>query len=299
MDTEICEFVDQRFGTEETKKMLNIRKGGDNNEKGNKFEQYYSVSFIIETIAKTPDDISEITVSSQELGFVDDFIVRNNKISRKINYQAKNSSGSAADWTDEMHNRFAMQDSIDLEFHKYESATQVLLVSSEQKHIDNKEKIKLLNNPSFSSEFFPYENSVNQLINTSQQTRNALEKICGQKSLSKLDFGFKVMLGAWEGSSGERTISDVFQQAKSMAHPDIFKPLTSTKVPDWLTNKINSLNNIDLVVESTNFSVHYNGFEVDIYHELPEPPESELSKIINEFDFMAFLIEQTKDDYKS
>lgn len=294
---DICDYVGQVFGDEARKKMLNIRKGGDNNDKGNKYEQFFSVDYIINILATAPNDAPYITVASQEMGFVDDFIVRDNKRNQKDNYQAKNSDGPPADWSEEMHDRFKKQQTIDTNFHGYKDASQTLLVSSKQKHENNSTKLKNLGVKAFKSEFFPFAPSSPELISISLQTRNSLEKLCGKKSLSTLDHGFKVMLGAWSSLSGEKAISDIFQIAIDMSNPNIFEK-THIEPPDWLTQKINSFNNIDIRVESTNFSVQCNGLEVNIYSELPEPSQSELSEITDELEFVVFLLALTQDDYK-
>lgn len=294
---DICDYVSQTFGSDARKKMLNIRTGGDNNDKGNKYEQFFSVDYIINILAMAPDDASDITVASQEMGFVDDFIVRNKKHSQKDNYQAKNSSGQTADWSDEMQGRFEMQQNIDINFHGYNDATQTLLVSSEEKHATNSAKLEALGIKTFQSKFFPYAPSSSQLISISPQTRDGLEKICGKKSLSILDHGFRVMLGAWSSLSGETTVEDIFQTAREMSNPNIFVK-AHFEPPDWLIEKVHSFNNINIEVESTNFSVQCNGLEVNIYSELPEPSRSELSEITNEFDFVVFLLALTQNDYK-
>lgn len=78
-------------------------------------------------------------MSAQELAWVDDVCVRIGG-KRKINYQAKNSAGDAANWDPEISARFAKQQVIDTDHHRFDEAQQVLLVSCENKHLKNKEK---------------------------------------------------------------------------------------------------------------------------------------------------------------
>lgn len=88
----------------------------------------------------TPAECENYRISCQEAAFVDDLCVRNVTTGHKVNYQAKNSDGSAANWDADMQNRFDMQAVIDEHHHKAATWEQVLVVSSEAKAAANDAK---------------------------------------------------------------------------------------------------------------------------------------------------------------
>lgn len=126
---DLFQFVETEYGVEAAANMKNIHIGGSNNQKGSLFEQYFAICKICEIASSYQEQLSNVVVSAQEVGFVDDFCVRYNASKTKINYQAKNSAGAPADWTLEKTTKFMRQHLIDISFHKFASSSQVLLVS--------------------------------------------------------------------------------------------------------------------------------------------------------------------------
>lgn len=126
---DLFQFVETEYGVEAAANMKNIHIGGSNNQKGSLFEQYFAICKICEIASSYQEQLSNVVVSAQEVGFVDDFCVRYNASKTKINYQAKNSAGAPADWTLETTTKFMRQHLIDISFHKFASSSQVLLVS--------------------------------------------------------------------------------------------------------------------------------------------------------------------------
>jgi hypothetical protein len=105
---DLVEFVHDSYGPEVAEKLRRIRTGGDNNQKGGLYEDFFAVARIC-AIAAHEEQLDQFEISSQELAFVDDLCIRDNSQKLKTNYQAKNSFGSAADWTDEIEERFRLQ----------------------------------------------------------------------------------------------------------------------------------------------------------------------------------------------
>tara|TARA_R110001583_G_scaffold156831_2_gene308545 strand:- start:35898 stop:36797 length:900 start_codon:yes stop_codon:yes gene_type:complete len=296
---DITEYVKDKFGKDQCTKMINIRRGGDNNNKGNRLEEFFAVNSIVKIIAtSTDDDISNIIVVAQDPGFVDDFVIKDKVRDHKTNYQIKNSAGVAANWTGEMQDRFEMQQDLDTGYHNFGNASQVLLVSDSAKQKANAQALTKLGNSAFKSQFFPDAASTFELLNRSEELRTNMEQICGEKNLSTLDQGVRVVLGEWKSSSDERSIADIFQGVRDMSKPDIFKSGTKLEPPRWLLNTAEPFNNIEIVVKSVGLSVRYNGFEVNIFKELEEPSQLILSGVSNELKFIELLLSLTQDDYK-
>lgn len=260
-------FVIQNYGSETAKRMKRINTGGLSNQKGSCFEQYFAISKICELANEDSYDLSKTLISSQEEGFVDDLCIRDDNSRKKTNYQAKNSAGAAADWTNDITNRFTMQKHIDVSFHKYSASLQILLTSCPEKRNENESKIPVdIAEYAFSS-YFPYYDNNYDLITKYAPLRSNLEKLTGETRLDQLDYAFKLLHGVWMSTNNGRSVQQILDSAECEGKPSIFKKsmLQIDNAPEWLTiliHDIPALQGVSISVESTRVKVQFNGLEV-------------------------------------
>ena len=209
----LAEFVQDQFGKEAAKKLLSIRRGGDNNQKGGLYEDFFAISQIC-AIAATEQELGQHEISSQELAFVDDLCIRDYSRNTKTNYQARNSSGESAAWTPDIEERFRFQYSIDKNFFGVKDSFQILLVSNKDRAISNQNKIPANVREVFLSEFFPYQQSSISLILDRHCLRSSLELLCDSHDLSNIDSAFRILLGVWRSDQVPRTVKDIFARAR-------------------------------------------------------------------------------------
>lgn len=288
----VSDYVKQVFGEAFAKKLTKIRTGGDNNQKGTDFENFYAVVKICE-IASSASNLDDYTVSSQELAFVDDLCVRCVNLGEKINYQAKNSALAAADWDNEMEERFRMQSDIDAAFHKLPNNQQILLVSSFDKAAANDAKIPMPMKAYAKSEFFPHANSPYQLFDQHAAARQVLEAVCDSKDLAVLDAAFRLVLGVWTAENDRpRSVGDLIGLARANSRPDIFGGQMPHRpgVPGWILAKCAALQGFATRVEFGNFIVSYNGLEVSIPSTTETPEPDTLAELDTPEAFLAFLM---------
>ncbi|MDI9776933.1 hypothetical protein QM325_04075 [Pseudomonas putida] len=286
-------FVEARFGEKKAEKLGHIGTGGENNKKGSDFESSYAVHTVCSIgAAVTPAECENYRISCQEAAFVDDLCVRNVTTGHKVNYQAKNSDGSAANWDADMQNRFDMQAVIDEHHHKAATWEQVLVVSSEAKAAANDAKIPDGMRAYCRSEYFPYEHSSTALVMEHVPLRQALTTLCGSPNLSLMDAAFRLVLGQWcADNRNGRTVLDVLTKAKASSHPDIFGGFHPPEVqqmvaanddsdspPRWLTDLLDRFQMGPVTVECTAFKVSYNGMEVKVAVNAAAPEPSKLSE---------------------
>lgn len=212
----LAEFVQDQLGKEAAKKLLSIRSGGDNNQKGGLYEDFFAVSQIC-AIAATEQELDQHEISSQELAFVDDLCIRDYSRNTKTNYQARNSSGDAAAWTPDIEERFRFQCLIDRNFFSVKNSFQILLVSSEDRALSNQNKIPANERGVFLSEFFPYQESSIRLILERRCLRSNLKLLCDSHDLSNIDSAFRILLGVWRSDQAPRTVKDIFTRARQGA----------------------------------------------------------------------------------
>lgn len=283
----VQEFVSARFGHDCAQQLEHIARGGKSNKKGADFEGCYAV-YMIASIAATaaPAECAHHHVSSQETAFVDDLCVRNQVIGTKRNYQAKNSDGSAADWTDELRARFEMQIIVDIEHHRVQQQEQVLVVSCADKAAANQKKIPHAMQSCCRAEYFPYELTSIALLMSHEPLQSVFAKLCNSRQLGHLDAAFRIILGQWHADNNAgRTVLDVLTKAKASARPDIFggfhppqrcwqeglsaPPYTP---PSWLTEVLDRFQMGVATVECAAFKVSYNGLDVQVAAHAPAPP---------------------------
>jgi len=284
-------YVKEKYGDDAAKNLKRIRTGGDNNQKGATFEIFYAVSKTC-SIAAHESALNDFIISAQEEAFVDDLCIRQISTSKKINYQAKNSSGAAANWNDALEKRFEWQREIDIEHHKFKSSHQVLLVSCAEKASNNSIRIPLSHIDYCSSEYFPYADNSVSTIRASSELRADLEKLCDSTDLSTIDSAFRLVLSAWMSKDTPRSIEDIIGTAKHDAKPDIFADFIEErpKIPGWLLEKCGAFQGMDVRVESGRFVVSYSGLDVSIGKSFPSPDKEVLDNLLTEGTFIAYLM---------
>lgn len=305
---DVKQWVKDNLGPDMATKLANIGKGGANNKKGATYENFFAASKIC-CLAAEQDiaAIDDFLIGSQEEAFVDDLCVRQLSTNAKTNYQAKNSSGAAADWTQEMQERFEMQRRIDLELHLSTISTQVLLVSCTEKAAANDGKIPQGMKGYCSSEHFPYYESSTKLLLQHAPLRQALSTLCGGTSYSNADAAFRLILGEWcADSDNGRTVGDVMRKASSNAKPDLFAPfsqrledgrandaaaeLTPADAPRWLIDLLSAFQMPLPTVECGAFIVSYNGMQARVESGVPNPKPETLAELKSRGDIYLFLM---------
>ncbi|MEQ4315723.1 hypothetical protein ABNM01_21530 [Pseudomonas syringae] len=291
----VLDFVGQTFGEKCVARLKNIGRGGGNNKKGGDFENFYAASQICMLGGSHGSAAEDFFISCQEAAFVDDVCVRHIPAAVKTNYQAKNSAGSAADWDDEMQERFEMQQTMDLGVHEAASSFQILLVSDAEKAAANDAKIPAAMKAYSKSEHFPYHKASPELIGEHAPLRIALAKLCNTHNLATLDTAFRVVLGEWcaDNSSG-RNVGEILLNAKRALRPNILPgvvgPVGARPVPSWLGNLLMAFQLPPATVECGAFQISSNGFTVAVEFDVPEPSPRMLEKVQSRGDVFDFLM---------
>lgn len=293
---QLVDYIDKNFSNADAKMLINMRRGGDNNKKGESFETYYAAAKVCDIAANNRHLLNDFIVSSQTMGFVDDLCVRQLSVGLKENYQAKNSSGSAGSWNAEIEKRFRMQTQIDHEFYKCANSRQVLLVSCAKKALENAAKIPDELKNSCSSEHFPYAAKATMVLYQSAELRKNLEKICDTTDLSNLDAAFRCVVAAWICSDEERSVSDIIGEAKRISKPNLFGSLIAEQpaLPDWLHRACMTFQDLQPRVEFGKIIVSYNGLEVSLGEASVEPDSIALAGFNDIGQVLAFIMSEAQ-----
>ncbi|EIC24001.1 hypothetical protein [Thiorhodovibrio frisius] len=279
---DLVEFVENRFGVKCAGSLGRIRVGGDSNQKGGLYEDFFAVSLSC-SLASQEQELEQYQIAAQEVAFVDDLCIRDYSRNTKTNYQAKNSSGKAAQWTPHIERMFRYQRRIDEEFFKFEKSVQVLLVSCKEIASANSQKIPADARDGFRSEFFPYKASSTQLILEHEELRGNLEKICDSTEPADIDSAFRILLGVWRSDQDPMTVQELFLRARKESKPDLFQGMLKREacVPQWLEEKCQELKGISVRLGTGRCLVVFNGFEVSFPLSAPTPEMRELDEIVS------------------
>lgn len=172
----------------------------------------------------------------QIIGFVDDICHIDGNQQIKYNYQAKNSSGAAADWTDDISERFRKQRVIDSHCFKINQTKNRLLVSNKTKALRNLKKIPDDLNELDSCEYFEYHQTLVDLVYNTPLL-NLIKKLINSSNNSDIDYAAKLILGVLQANQ-YKSVTDIFSQAQATAYPNPFikfRPAPKTdSTPVWL-----------------------------------------------------------------
>lgn len=219
--------------------------GGAINEKGNKYESYFTVHQIVTNANLFPNSTSTIFISSQENSFVDDLLVDNSSF--RYLYQLKTSkklSWSLARIMKTINFDFSIQRRIEIFYkRKFElglvvsySTLEANLKKSLPKHLSSCTKII----------YFPYHDSLPKQIINDSAFRLELEKLSGltTPTTDKLESLAACILGFWSSTNKKKiSLKSILSKVESLGYSFIkprvihkLSPATLTildKIPDF------------------------------------------------------------------
>ena len=232
----IIDYVSAEFSIADSKTLQNIHQGGLNNTKGRDYENYFQLHKAFEIAALDDCDFDKQILGMQVIGFVDDICHIDANQQVKYNYQAKNSSGSAADWTVDFSDRCRKQRLIDYNCFKIKKTKNHLLVSNENKVIENLKKIPDDLKDLDTCYYFEYHMTLVELI-LKTPLSGYIKKLINSNSNSDVDYAAKLILGVLQANK-YKSVADIFSQAQSDAYPNPFIKFRSApkmvSIPLWL-----------------------------------------------------------------
>ncbi len=236
INEQIIDYVSTKFGEKDCQKLKNIHQGGLNNSKGRDYENYFQLYKAFEIAAGDSCNFDKQLLAMQVIGFVDDICHIDGDKLIKYNYQAKNSSGAAADWTDDISERFRKQRAIDNHCFKVSHTKNCLLVSSRNKAVENAKKIPDdLKGIDTCQHFFYHQTLVELVYGTVLSTY--IKKLINNNNISNIDYAAKLILGVLQANQYQ-SIADIFSQAQADAYPNPFikfRPDSKTvSIPLWI-----------------------------------------------------------------
>ncbi|WAU73623.1 hypothetical protein [Acinetobacter sp. TR11] len=299
--SEIELFVEKELGKAVLLNLKRIHIGGTNNKKGRDYENFFQLFKAFELGSQDIDHRKHL-LSCQELAFIDDVCHWDLEKSIKHNFQAKNSSGSAANWTSDITTRCKHQTILDKKFHNITKSKNYLLVSCEKKRIDNLKKVPIKLNKLNTCIFFPYCKNLVELLDQTN-LKHYVTTLIETDEPSQIDFAANLILGVLQGRSSE-DVKSIFEQACSSAYPNPFikfrnNTSTNCEIPKWVEQIVTtSSNNTTYRLQSGRvYLCIATGFEVTASLDfILQVPESKYQEITNTKDLAMLFMSLTSDE---
>jgi hypothetical protein len=172
------------------------QRGGEANNRGNTYENYFAVFKIISTINIAPNHLHSFFISSQVNGFVDDFHIHDQIGKLHSYYQLKTSAVLSWGKTfGSLSFNFNMQRK--LETFRRRQLQLNLVVTDKQLSLSLERQIPKKIKTYTYVHVFPYFSSITQQIAQDLYFRQELQQICAVTDTDKLEALAKCFLGAW------------------------------------------------------------------------------------------------------
>lgn len=204
--------------------LANKHKGGENNQKGGLYEDFYAVFQIVKHLAKYKHELDAVSFQAQlKDTFVDDLLIARPDIN--IYHQLKNTQQVV--W-----GSVNKKGDIAFDFvHQIEECTESgkdfvlkLIYSAQESHV--KDQVPELIAKYSKAEWFPYQEDLNQLVMISPDFKEALRAISSEGADTQDDKLADIailFLGVWRGSNSNDHISllDLVTKAEKEKHVNL------------------------------------------------------------------------------
>lgn len=192
------EQIETLFGSDVLEYFKNKQTGGENNQKGGRYEDFFVVMQLAKLFYLLFDNTrQDIDIHTQAPAFVDDLVIVAESGSSQHHFQLKDKikvswgSGSKS-ISDDFHKQKLLNDDVGIE------QTRIDLVWSDEIRVSKlKKKIPSIIADFSDVIFFPKVQTVNQLLLLHEEFRNCIKAICFSDESDKLEALAVIILGHW------------------------------------------------------------------------------------------------------
>ncbi|MBE9189380.1 hypothetical protein IQ230_03170 [Gloeocapsopsis crepidinum LEGE 06123] len=211
--------IRELFGDKDLKYLKNKNRGGSNNTKGNTYENYFAVYRIALLSPEVLEEHKEIQISSQVLAFVDDLIIEYVNENIIWHYQLKNSSDITWDKGKKTNQSIADDFHKQYQLNKSQSKESELHLVVSYQYLLDKLKADIPTSLEQYSRviYFPYEDSLEEVLKKEDSFRHAIEYLCAfdNPDPDKIECVASVLLGAWTSSTKSNSVKDILKKAQA------------------------------------------------------------------------------------
>lgn len=198
MNHQFEQRIETLFGSDALKYYKNKQKGGAANQKGGDYENFFSVMQLAKLFCLLFDNKQQdIEIHTQAEAFVDDLLIIDNSDNGQHHFQLKNTDkvnwgSDSKSISNDFYRQKVLNDNVGIEH------TQASLVCSNQQRVNQLHQEIPVNIAEFSDVvFFPYAQTLNQLLFLHEEFKNWIKSICYSDEIDKLEALATIILGHW------------------------------------------------------------------------------------------------------
>ena len=255
--------VESLFGSDVEKYFINKQIGGNSNQKGSRYEDFFSVMQLAQLFQLlTNDDKDDIEIYAQAEAFVDDLLVKFQKHNAQHHFQLKTSP--TVSWgtglksiSDDFYKQKVLNDSLGVD------KTRAVLVCSDKEKAARLQKNTPDNIADFTDIiFFPEANTINHLILIDDEFKTLIGQICFSNDIDKLEALAMLILGHWINKKTTLTSVNELLSTLENAFPNYLARLNVTEnlLPE-VERIFSTITNFSFKIEKGYFSWQYHDFD--------------------------------------
>ena len=256
--------VKDLFGPDVEKYFVNKQIGGNSNQKGSRYEDFFSVMQLAQLfqLLTNDDDKDDIEIYAQAEAFVDDLLIKFKKHNIQHHFQLKNTP--TVNWgkglksiSDDFYKQKVLNDNLGIDI------TRTVLVCSDKEKAARLQKNIPTNIADFADIiFFPEVDTINHLILIDDQFKMLIGQICFSNDIDKLEALAKLILGHWVDK--KTTLSSVNKLLSTLenAFPNYLARLNVTEnlLPE-VERIFSTITHFSFKIEKGYFSWQYHDFD--------------------------------------
>jgi len=256
--------VKDLFGPDVEKYFINKQTGGNSNQKGSRYEDFFSVMQLAQLfqLLTNDDDKDDIEIYAQAEAFVDDLLIRFQKHNIQHHFQLKTSP--TVSWgndlksiSDDFYKQKILNDNLGIDI------TRTVLVCSNKEKAVRLQKRVPQNIADFADIiFFPEADTINHLILIDDEFKTLIGRICFSNDIDKLEALAMLILGHWVNKKTTLTsVNELFSTLEN-AFPNYLAKLNVTEnlLPE-VERIFSTITNFSFKIEKGYFSWQYHDFD--------------------------------------
>ncbi len=256
--------VKDLFGSDVEKYFINKQTGGNSNQKGSRYEDFFSVMQLAQLfqLLTNEDDKDDIEIYAQAEAFVDDLLIKFQKHNIQHHFQLKTSP--TVSWgndlksiSDDFYKQKVLNDNSGIDI------TRTVLVCSNKEKSARLQKNIPQNIADFSDViFFPEVDTINHLILIDDQFKALIGQICFSNDIDKLEALAKLILGHWVDKKTTLSSVNEFLSSLEKTFPNY---LARSNVAENLLPEVerifSTITNFSFKIEKGYFSWQYHDYD--------------------------------------
>ena len=256
--------IERLFGPDVKKYFINKQMGGNSNQKGSRYEDFFSVMQLAQLfqLLTNDDDKDDIKIYAQAEAFVDDLLIKFQKHNTQHHFQLKTSltvswGNDLKSISDDFYKQKVLNDDSGIDI------TRTVLVCSDKETADRLQKSVPQNIADFADTlFFPEADTINHLILIDDEFKTLIGRICFSNDIDKLEALAMLILGHWVNKKTTMTSVNKLLSTLENAFPNYLARLNVTEnlLPE-VERIFSTITNFSVKIEKGYFSWQYHDFD--------------------------------------